>query len=201
MSCILSKDIPSKTIKAYKLFMIKDDKLYPPMVANPDGSDTPTNVWLDAVSGIAAPDSKTGRRRVCSGGKGTHSGKGTLAYRPGWHSSEVPYAPQFFVRDENGKKTLMPKDFVWAECEISADIDYQEEAMSYGYTKSGKFRHAYAGLPRVPENGYYTYRTNPNPKTAPWFISGKMKVLRILPEEEVNNILIKNKITPPLKAE
>ena len=40
----------SKTGKAYKVFRIKNGKLYPPMVANPGGVDTPVGVWLDATS-------------------------------------------------------------------------------------------------------------------------------------------------------
>ena len=28
--------------------------------------------------------------------------------------------------------------------------DYQDEAMSYGYTENGKFRHSYGGLPQLP---------------------------------------------------
>ena len=70
--------------------------------------------------------------------------------------------------------------------------------MSYGYTKSGKFRHSYAGLPRIPKGGSYRYRTNPNPNTVPWIIAGAIKVNKVLTFDEVNEILKENGIEPPL---
>jgi hypothetical protein len=188
---------PKETGVAYKVFFVKDGKLYPPMVANPDGADTPMGVWLNADMGVAAPPSKTGRAQVKAGGKGTQGGGGSLAFRPGWHLGDLPRASQFDrVNPETGKKELFPENFVWAEVEYAKDVDYQEEAMSYGYTENGKFRHAYAGLPRLPENGYYRYRTNPNPDTVPWVITGAMKVNRLLSDAEVNKILAENGVDP-----
>lgn len=188
---------PKETGIAYKVFYVKDGKLYPPMVANPDGADTPMGVWLDADVGASAPPSKTGRQQVKAGGKGTQGGSGSLAFRPGWHLGDLPRASQFDrVNPETGNKELFPENFVWAEVEYAKDVDYQEEAMSYGYTDNGKFRHAYAGLPRLPENGYYRYRTNPKPDTVPWIITGAMKVNRLLSDAEVNAILEKNGVAP-----
>lgn len=188
---------PKNTGVAYKVFFVKDGKLYPPMVANPGGADTPMGVWLNADMGTAAPPSKTGRAQVKAGGKGTQGGGGSLAFRPGWHLGDLPRASQFDrVNPETGKKELFPENFVWAEVEYAKDVDYQEEAMSYGYTDNGKFRHAYAGLPRLPENGYYRYRTNPKPDTVPWVITGAMKVNRLLSDAEVNAILEKNGVPP-----
>lgn len=188
---------PKNTDIAYKVFYVKDGKLYPPMVANPDGEDTPMGVWLNADVGTSAPPSKTGRAQVKAGGKGTQGGSGSLAFRPGWHLGDLPRASQFDrVNPETGKKELFPENFVWAEVEYAKDVDYQEEAMSYGYTENGKFRHSYAGLPRLPENGYYRYRTNPNPDTVPWVITGAMKVNRLLSDAEVNEILEKNGVAP-----
>lgn len=189
---------PKKTILGYKVFVVKDGKLYPPMVANPNAEDTPVGVWLNADIGERAPDSKTGRMQVKAGGKGTQGGSGSLAFRPGWHLGEVPVASQFDrLNPETGKKELFPSNFVWAECLVAADIDYQEEAMSYGYTKSGKFQHSLAGLPKLPVDGYYKYRTNPRPDTVPWLITGAMKVNRILSDSDVAQILESKGITPP----
>lgn len=188
---------PKNTGVAYKVFYVKDGKLYPPMVANPDGEATPVGVWLNADVGASAPPSKTGRAQVKAGGKGTQGGSGSLAFRPGWHLGDLPRASQFDrVNPENGKKELFPENFVWAEVEYAKDADYQDEAMSYGYTDNGKFRHAYAGLPKIPENGYYKYRTNPKPDTVPWIITGAMKVNRILSDAEVNAILEENGVSP-----
>ncbi len=190
---IREDDPPKKTVKGYKVFVVKNGKLYPPMVANPGGADTPVGVWLDADEGVRAGESKTGRPQVKAGGKGTQGGSGKLAYRPGWHLGEAPMATQFArLNKETGEKELFPENFVWAECEVAADHDYQDEAMSYGYSENGKFRHAYAGLPRIPKDGMYRYRTNPDPSTVPWIISGSMKVTKVLSDAEVDEILRSN---------
>ena len=180
---------PQNTGIGYKVFVLKNGELYPPMVANPNGEATPVGVWLDADAAPIAGQSKTGRNQVKAGGKGTQGGSGKLAYRPGWHLGVIPYALQFNRIDENGDKTLFPANFVWAEVEYANDVDYQEEAMSYGYNKNGKFQHSYAGLPRIPENGAYTYRTNPNPETDPWIITGAMRVKRLLTPSEVDEMV------------
>ncbi len=187
---IRTKEPPKKTITAYKVFYAKDGGLYPPMVANPGGEPTPVGVWLDADVGEMAGTSATGRLQVKSGGKGTQGRGGKLAFRPGWHLGEYPKATQFNRLDpQTGKRDLFPKDFVWARCEIAADVDYQSEAESYGYTENGKYRHSYAGLPKVPEDGYYVYRTNPDPTTVPWYITGAMRVVEILDDNDVRRIL------------
>lgn len=191
LGSIRTKKAPKKTGIGYKVFYQKDGKLYPPMVANPGGVDTPIGVWLDADAAPIVGNSKTGRPQVKNGGKGTQGGSGTLAYRPGWHLGLIPYAIQFNRKDENGEKTLFPKDFVWAEVEYAADKNYQKEAEAEGYTENGKYRHSYAGLKHLPTDGYYIYRTNPNPETDPWIITGAMKVNRILSREEVDELVRK----------
>lgn len=155
------KPEPKKKGIGYKVFVLKDGKLYPPMVANPNGAATPVGVWLDADAAPIAGESKTGRPQVKQGGKGTQGGSGKLAYRPGWHLGVVPYAIQFNRKDAEGNKTLFPKNFVFAEVEYAADVDY------------------------------YMYRTNPNPETDPWVITGAMKVNRILTRAEQAE-LVKN---------
>ncbi len=182
---------PKNTGIGYKVFYRgKDGKLYPPMVANPNGADTPIGVWLNADAAPISGESKTGRPQVKAGGKGTQGGSGQLAYRPGWHLGEIPYALQFNRKDENGDRTPFPKDFVWAEVEYAADVNYQQEAEKEGVTENGKYRHSYAGLKHLPTDGYYRYRTNPNPETAPWIITGAMKVNRVLTNEEVDALVL-----------
>lgn len=185
------KPQPKKKGVGYKVFVLKDGKLYPPMVANPDGAATPVGVWLDADAAPIAGESKTGRPQVKQGGKGTQGGSGKLAYRPGWHLGVVPYAIQFNRKDAEGNKTLFPKNFVFAEVEYAADVDYQEEARQEGINPSGKYQHSLAGLKHLPTDGYYMYRTNPNPETDPWVITGAMKVNRILTRAEQAE-LVKN---------
>lgn len=185
------KPEPKKIGVGYKVFVLKDGKLYPPMVANPDGAATPVGVWLDADAAPIAGESKTGRPQVKQGGKGTQGGSGKLAYRPGWNLGVVPYAIQFNRKDAEGNKTLFPKNFVFAEVEYAADVDYQEEARQEGINPSGKYQHSLAGLKHLPTDGYYMYRTNPNPETDPWVITGAMKVNRILTRAEQAE-LVKN---------
>lgn len=200
---IRTKPAPKSTGIGYKVFYLKDGKLYPPMVANPGGADTPVGVWLDADAAPQAAASKTGRKKVKAGGKGTQGGSGTLAYRPGWHLGEIPYALQFNrgpkvdnplgITGKNGKAIKVgkyfPANFVWAEVEYAKDVDYQDEAMSYGYNGAGNFQHSLAGLPKIPVDGAYTYRTNANPATDPWIITGAMKVNRVLTDSEVDELV------------
>lgn len=185
------KPEPKKKGVGYKVFVLKDGKLYPPMVANPDGAATPVCVWLDADAAPIAGESKTGRPQVKQGGKGTQGGSGKLAYRPGWHLGVVPYAIQFNRKDAEGNKTLFPKNFVFAEVEYAADVDYQEEARQEGINPSGKYQHSLAGLKHLPTDGYYMYRTNPNHETDPWVITGAMKVNRILTRAEQADLVSK----------
>lgn len=210
---IRTEAAPQKTLKGYKVFVAfknKPGELYPPMVASPEGLPTPVGLWLNADTGELARDKEGniittkggqgyGKRvQVKQGGKGTKGGSGTLAWRPGWHLGEYPDAKQFAVKDPiTGElKALFPENFIFAECEIAADEDYQLEAMEYGISKTGKFNRTYAGLPYIPQNGYYKYRTNPDPQTSPWYITGAMKVTKILDDEDIRKICKKYGVTP-----
>ena len=173
------------------------------MVANKGGEDTPVGVWLEAEEGEFAGLSKTGRKQVKS------IGSGTLSYRPGWHLGDIPRASQFDrTNKETGEKEF-PKDFVWALCDYVMDIDYQPESDEQGYMRtkvdkdgnvqtyrSDKYQHSLAGLPKLPKDGYYKYRTNPRPDTVPWVITGAIKVNKLLDDYEVNDILKKNGVKP-----
>lgn len=194
---------PKQTGIAYKVFKVKNGKLYPPMVSNKNNEPTPVGVWLDAEEGEFAGLSKTGRPQVKS------IGSGNLSYRPGWHLGDIPRAKQFDRRNKETGEMEFPKDFVWAECEYAMDVDYQPESDARGYerthiddkgnvitTKSDKYQHSLAGLPKLPKDGYYKYRTNPNPDTVPWIITGQMKVNKLLSDDEVNEILKSKGVEP-----
>lgn len=249
----------SKKGIAYKVFKVMEGKLYPPMVKNPDGGDTPMGVWLEAESGEFIEiegvkkviQSKTNKQNLLERLANLDNlneidrkdeikkiKQLCLAYRPGWHLGEVPRGKQFdrkfswkvvdepsdsslimgnvktyktfinsyvckaniglvfYVQDidaylqvVNDNAPYFPYNFVWAECDYIADIDYQDEAMSYGYNKNGKFEHSKAGLPKVPENGSYRYRTNPKVDTVEWVITGAIRVNRLLGDDEVYELL------------
>lgn len=179
------------TGKAYKLFKVANGKLYPPVVSNTGAKETPTNVWIKCGSPeFVEVSASWGKPQV------SQTSKGSLAFRAGWHLGELPYAPQFESRKNPGY--LSSDKFVWAECEYDATINYQDRAMSYGFTKDGKFTNSAAGLPYRPIGGYYKYRTNPNPNTIAWVITGSMKVNKVLEDSEVEKICKENGV-PYLK--
>ena len=200
---IRTKEPPKKTGKGYKVFYLHNGQLYPPMVANPEGEGTPVGIWLDADAAPVVATGKTGRQKVKAGGKGTQGGSGQLAYRPGWHLGTIPYALQFNrgekvdnplgITNKKGEVIKVgkyfPNDFVWAEVEYADDENYQKEAESYGYNEAGNYQPSLAGLPRIPVDGSYEYRTNPNPATDPWIITGAMRVNKILSREEVDKLV------------
>ncbi len=180
---------PKNTVKAYKLFATKKSKpgeLFPLFV----GADTsvPQDIWLDAIAGKAAPDSKTGRQKV-------KSKLGPLAYRPGWHAGDVPFASHIGVKDADGKIWARQDNEVWAEVEVAGDINYQPEADANGKKKDGSVSVALADIKHMPINGMYRYKTNPN-MTGTWIISGSMKINRVLTEQEVNDMLTDKGIEP-----
>ena len=212
---------PKRTGIGYKVFVLKDGKLYSPMVANADRSETPTGVWLDAdpneqfiIGGKEAVDAEFAhvepwlrRYHVQAGGKGTQGGSGKLAFRPGWHLGQIPFAAQFGrVNPETGEKELFPNNFVWAKVEYAMDEDYQHESDErMYYDKNGNRRekptHSLGGLNHVPENGYYTYRTNPDPTTDPWIITGAMRVIEIMKPSEVDRVVSEAGRAPQLRQE
>ena len=98
-----------------------------------------------------------------------------------------------------------PFNFIWARCQYVMNINYQEESDDQGYTRhradgtfyrSKKYSHSSAGLKHLPTDGYYRYRTNPKPDTVPWVITGAMKVVELIGDDEVNSILQSEGIPP-----
>lgn len=169
-----------KTKRAFKLFRIdKSGNLHPLYVlAN---HVIPLDTWLPAESGELLPNGKV-KAKLGNG----------LAFRPGWHMTDIPNSPWIGTRQPNG--TLARRaDCVWAEVEYTADVNYQEEARENGW-KAGKWAAVRAYLKHIPENGYYRYRTNS--KGEVMIIAGAIKVLRILNDEEVTRICIENGVEP-----
>lgn len=102
-----------------------------------------------------------------------------FAHRPGWHiGKDLPSAVHLMSHDgtyrsQRGKRFRR----VWAEVQYCADIDYTEEALK---TKKKCFDN------RLPDNGFYLFKENNN---AVWIIADRIKVTRILSEEERQQIL------------
>ncbi len=186
-----------KTVKAYKLFRQKGDKLYP-LFINSD-IPVPMNKWLPAEMGRIDP--KTGK--VIGGSQ--KATKGSFAPRPGWHAGEFPVATHIGAKANltTGEKlsrkeatdlgittpTARNDNEVWAEVEMSADVDWQEEALSRAkYKKDGTLDLSTADIrDQIPEGGYYRFKTNPNMQ-GDWLIGGALKVNRVLDDAEVKAI-------------
>ena len=156
---------------AYKQFRIdKSGNLHPLFVfAN---ETIPVGEWIVAKEG---PRTENGKVK---------SKLGPLAYRPGWHLSEAPFAPHIGVK-ENGKIKYMKPDTVWAECKVCGN-DYTELALQQGM-RNGKLNSREACLPILPYNGFYWYTTNPN-AFGRWLIAHTIKVMRVLTDAEVEEI-------------
>lgn len=149
---------------AYKLFKI-------------DGSGKLHPLYINTKQVIPI-----GVHLVAEAGEQTKNGKvksklGELAYRPGWHLTEIPFADHIGKKQPDG--TLhQAKNTVWCEVEYDAMKDYTPYAKMQSTNKRDQC------LKYVPENGFYWYTTNPNAKVN-WLISGGITVKRILTDKEV----------------
>lgn len=167
--------------KAYKLFRVskrEKGKLFPLYVNA--SKETVLNEWLDAESGEIKANGKV------------KSKIGDLAYRPGWHLSDIPLATHIGVKGEDGEIEFMNPQHVWCECEYSDKVNYQPLANLRGKTAKG-FSPKQAYIKEIPVDGFYRYKTNPN-MTGDWIIAGSIKVNRILSDKEVREILRKHDI-------
>lgn len=175
---------PKKTVKAYKLFIRKGGSLFPLYVNAKD--KIPIGKWIEADIG---PLMKSGQVKSKLGG---------LAFRPGWHSGDMPIATHIggkynvdTGKPDNSIKApnYRPDNQVWAEVLVPADVNWQEEAERRAKkTKAGKMVSRTAHITdQIPKGGFYKYKTNSN-MTGAWLISGAMKVIKILTDEQVKKI-------------
>lgn len=102
-----------------------------------------------------------------------------FSHRPGWHiGTGVPSAPWLMGADgtyksQRGKKFRR----VWCEVEYVADVDYTpvvENMPKKCFTD------------RLPEGGFYNFRESGNRL---WIIADRIKVVRVLSEEERFDIM------------
>jgi hypothetical protein len=102
-----------------------------------------------------------------------------FSHRPGWHiGTGVPSAP--WLMSANGTyKSQRGKTFrrVWCEIEYVADVDYT----AYVATLPKK-----CFTDRLPDGGFYKFRESGNRL---WIIADRIKVTRVLSEEERQDIL------------
>ena len=182
---------PKSTVPAYKLFRVdkkKPGKLFPLFV----DANTPVekDKWVPAKAGEMA-------------GKKVKSKIGPLAYRPGWHAGDLPIATHIGEKSDPklNKPDRRPNNQVWAEIDMPNDVDWQKKANERGMNKKGKLISKNAHITdQIPKGGHYRYKTNPN-MSGSWLIGGEMKVKRVLPDEEVQKINKKAKVSDLPRSE
>lgn len=150
----------------YKLFRLKDEKLYPLYVEA--DREMETGKWLTAQVGEKVDDTHV-KAKGC-GGK--------LSLRPGFHSTKTPFTDWIGKKQEDGTLAQRP-DTVWCECEVDGKQVFVPDR--YGS------RHLL--------NGWYFFKTNSKQKD-PWIISNRLKINKVLTNDEVAEICRANGIEP-----
>lgn len=148
----------------YKLFRIKNGKLYPLYVEA--DREMKIGKWLKAEIGEKYDDTHV-KAKGC-GGK--------LSLRPGFHSTVIPYTDWIGKKTDDGT-LVQRKDTVWCECEVNG----RELKVT---DRNGS---------RILLNGWYKYKTNSKQKN-PWIISNKVLIKRVLTDDEVSEICESNGI-------
>lgn len=175
---------PTNTVKSYKLMRI-DDEGYLHFPLADTAVRVPLNVWMTAEDKSSI--NRKGERKTLLTTRG--GSKMEAAPRPGFHTGEIPYANQLGVGGNQIQRAYTGYNDVWVEVEIAADVDWQTEANRRGTNAKGKIVAQKADIrDEIPFGGYYKYKTNPTARYS-WLVSGNMKMLRILSDEEVNRIL------------
>ena len=106
----------------------------------------------------------------------------TFSMRPGWHAGSLPTMRQI---GKGKEKNLRDDNFVWVEGEISADVDYNDEAQ----------KNPDKDIPnRIPEDGYYLKATNANKAASQadrvgWYVAGSFKANRIMSDAECRKVI------------
>ena len=118
----------------YKLFRIKNGKLYPLYVL----ADKETLIGKKLKAEI-------GELKDTTHVKAKHLS--TLSLRPGWHSTLVPYTDWIGKKTEDGT-LIQRKDTVWCECEVTGTEQVVTDRN---------------GLRTLPKNWYY-FKTNTKQK-------------------------------------
>lgn len=112
---------------------------------------------------------------------GIHYSK-TFAPRPGLHCGIIPTAPWLmsYGPDGNGYYKGRRKGWtrVWAEVEYNCTVDYNDEVSKL---KKKCF------TDKVPEGGWYFFKEYGK---ATWIITDKIRILRVVSEQERQEILM-----------
>lgn len=129
-------------------------------------TEQPIGEWLYAIVGNKADETHVKSRL------------GPLSLRPGYHSTKIPFTDWIGKKQADGTLAQKP-DTVWCECEVEGN--QLEVTNRYGS--------------RELLDGWYFFKTNSKQKE-PWIISNKLKINRILSNEEVAEICRSKGIEP-----
>ena len=104
-----------------------------------------------------------------------------FAHRPGLHCGVIPSAPWLMSYGENGNGYYKGRrkgwHRVWVEVEYNCTIDYNKEVSEL---KNKCF------TDKIPENGWYFFKEYGK---ATWIITDKIKIRKVLTEDERQEIL------------
>lgn len=184
----------------YKVFELKKDQsLHAPMVEV--SMKQPLKQWLTAYAAPIADKEQADQEQANMPEEMRHyhlSKKNkSLAYRPGWHLGDVPYATQFNYRINGQRINALPDKLVFCLCIYPLKEDKHAAAIckqrmqwrktSKGWSKSTSINYMNGGYNHVP-NGYYRFATNRAQNPLEWIITNKYMPLVILTPQQVNQI-------------
>ena len=150
----------------YKLFRLRKGKLFPLYV------EANREMGIGKVL-RAEVGEKIDNTHVKANGCG-----GKLSLRPGFHSTTIPFTDWIGEKQEDGT-LAQRKDTVWCECEVTGkQLEVKDRNGS-----------------RELLNGWYYFKTNSKQKD-PWIISNKLKIKKILTNDEVAEICMAKGIKP-----
>lgn len=159
-------------MKTYKLFRIKNGKLYPLYVNAKE--ETPIGEWVKSKSGELVDGT-----HVKASGCG-----GKLRLRSGYHSTDIPFTDWIGEKQKDGT-LAQRKDCVWCECEVRGKEVESKTKQGYDI---------------CPKDSFYFFKTNTK-QERPWVISDWIKINRILTNGEVAEICRAKGIEPQKIAE
>ena len=163
--------VPTQTRKAYKLMKVQSSRngVVMPLFAKPDGQTQGflANRWYKAED-----------QQPTIGAK-------PLARRPGIHAVNLPVFDQ-------GKANVKGSQRVWVEVELPETTAETQAESDASLNSQGKLDGVQGRL--INPNESYDYKTNPSATNdaGGWPVAGSMKVLRILADGEVSEILNAN---------
>lgn len=136
---------------------------------------------------------KDGRRKYHNWGINGSGSVSSFAMRPGWHATDAPSARHIGAGKNGAQSVWRREDEVWAEISLAADNDYQAEAEANPEKDIQT---------HIPTDGYYYFKTNTNAgDDQSWYISGAIKIDRLLSDDEATQIAEQNGVTPDLPRE